>query len=164
MQRLAFDDKLRNDPRYAMIGIDDLLVIRLRDAIAGRASNEELVALVGFQIDRFRSTGNITAGQGSDEWRVIARALCSAELEALARVAERDFTGTPTAPIIKDAHMSEKGPVPVSLTGLWTDYINSRVQAGFMRDKGNRLRSVIKSLHKYVNTPPAESRWLQVTA
>jgi len=30
VQRLAFDDCLRNDPRYASVGIDDLLVERLR--------------------------------------------------------------------------------------------------------------------------------------
>ena len=77
-QRIAFDEQLRNDPRYAQISIDDQLVQRLRDAIAGRASNDELAALVGDQIARFRAAGNIDAGQGSDEWRVIARALCSA--------------------------------------------------------------------------------------
>lgn len=41
MQRLAFDDELRNDPRYASVLIDDLLVSRLHDAIAGRASNDD---------------------------------------------------------------------------------------------------------------------------
>ncbi len=30
MQRLAFDDELRNDPRWPSVGIDDLLVQRLR--------------------------------------------------------------------------------------------------------------------------------------
>ena len=153
MQRLAFDDELRNDPRYADVGIDDLLVARLRDAIAGRASNEELAALVGVQIERFRAAGNISAGQGSDEWRVIARALCSAELEALARTAERDegdYTGTPTAPIIKDAQMRVDAPTPISLSALWADYLNSRMQAGFMRDGGRRQRPVIESLRKFI--------------
>jgi len=98
MQRLAFDDELRNDPRWASVMIDDHLVGRLREAIAGRACNEELQALVGEQIERFRAVGNIDAAQGSDEWRVIARALCIAEYEALERVLERDegdFGGTP---------------------------------------------------------------------
>jgi hypothetical protein len=36
MQRLAFDDELRNDPRWPAIGIDDVLVQRLRNAIDGR--------------------------------------------------------------------------------------------------------------------------------
>jgi len=67
MQRLAFDDQLRNDPRYAEIGLDDMLVSRLREAIAGRASDKELGALMGAQIERFRAIGNIDAKQGSDE-------------------------------------------------------------------------------------------------
>jgi Domain of unknown function (DUF6538) len=45
-QRLAFDDVLRNDPRYPSVGIDDVLVNRLRMAIAGSADNDELSALV----------------------------------------------------------------------------------------------------------------------
>ena len=153
MQRLAFDDELRNDNRYPSVGIDDVLVSRLREAIAGRASNEELGALVGAQIERFRATGNLDAEPGSDEWRMIARALCSAELEALARVAERDegdYTGQPTAPIIVNAQPPEEPQEPVKLTGLWSDYVNSRVQAGFMRDGGKRQRPVIENLRKFL--------------
>jgi hypothetical protein len=85
MQRLAFDDELRNDPRYALIDIDDLLVQRLRAALSGRANDDELADLVGTQIERFRSAGNLDAAHGSTEWRTIARALCSAEPEALER-------------------------------------------------------------------------------
>ncbi|MDE4096680.1 DUF6538 domain-containing protein [Phaeobacter gallaeciensis] len=153
MQRLAFDDELRNDPRYAAVGIDDLLVKRLRDAIAGHANDAELGALVGAQIERFRAAGNLDAEPGSPEWREIARALCHAELEALARAAERDegdFGGTPSAPIIKDSQPPENDAEPVSLKRLWADYINSRVQAGFMRDKGKRLRPVADNLRKFL--------------
>jgi len=152
-QRLAFDDLLRNDSRYANTGIDDLYVYQLRQAVAGRCSDDELQSVIGDQLERFRAAGNIDAVHGSDEWRVIARALCSAELEALARVAERDegdYTGTPTAPILKDATQAEKAPAPVSLTGLWADYLNSRMQAGFMRDKGQRHRPVIDNLRKFL--------------
>jgi hypothetical protein len=70
-RRLAFDDELRNDPRYAMIGIDDVLVLRLRNAIAGRADNDELEALVGVELERFREAGNFDCRKGSDEWRMI---------------------------------------------------------------------------------------------
>ncbi|WP_241525932.1 DUF6538 domain-containing protein [Pseudophaeobacter leonis] len=153
-QRLVFDDELRSDPRYASFGyVDELLVQRLRDAIAGKADSEELNALVGRQIERFRAAGNLDAEPGSDEWRVIARALCSAELEALARVAERDegdYTGTPAAPIIKDSQPPENAAARVNLTDLWSDYVNSRVQAGFMRDGGKRQRPVIENLRKFL--------------
>jgi integrase len=152
-QRLAFDDVLRNDPLYPAVGIDDLYVSQLRMATAGNAKSEELAALVGAQIERFRASGNVDAKQGSDEWRVIARALCSAELEALARVAERDegdFTGAPTTPLIANAQPPEEPRQRVSLTGLWADYVKSRVQAGFMRDGGKRQAVVIESLRKFL--------------
>lgn len=55
MQRLAYDDELRNDPRWPSVGIDDVLVQRLRDALAGRASDAELADLVGLEIKRFRA-------------------------------------------------------------------------------------------------------------
>lgn len=153
MQRLAFDDELRNDPRWPAVGIDDLLVQRLRAAIAGNADNAELADLVGTQIDRFRAAGNIDAATGSDEWRVIARALCSAELEALARVAERDegdFTGTPTAPIIVNAQPPQDAAAPVSIKRLWADYVQVRTQAGSMRDGGKRALPVIESLRNFL--------------
>lgn len=159
MQRIAFDEVLRNDPRYPSVGIDDVLVDRLRDAIAGRANDTELKALVGVQIDRFRASGNVTAEPGSDEWRIIARALCSAELEALARVVERDegdFSGQPTAPIIKDAQPPEEPQQRVSLSKLWAEYVAVRMQAGFMRDGGKRQRSVIENLRKFLKHDDAD--------
>ena len=153
MQRLAFDDVLRNDPRYASILVDDMLIARLREAIAGRASNEELTELVGDQLERFRAAGNIDAAPGSHEWRVIARALCIAELEALGRVMERDegdFTGTPADPIIKNAALPDEAAKPVSLTGLWVDYVAMRKQAGFMRDGRKRQAVAVESLRKFL--------------
>ncbi|WP_417264224.1 DUF6538 domain-containing protein [Celeribacter sp.] len=152
-QRLAFDDELRNDRRYANVGIDDDLVSRLRNAVAGRADDAELSELVGYQVERFRAAGNLAAEIGSDEWRVIARALCSAELEAMERAYERDegdFTGTPSAPIIRDAQAPQDAPQKVKLSQLWGEYIKSRVQAGFMRDNGKRLRPVQENLRKFL--------------
>lgn len=125
----------------------------LRSAVAGRSSDVELAALVGRQIERFRAAGNLTAAPGSDEWRIIARALCAAELEALARVAERDegdFSGKPENPLIVNAQPPEEPHKPVSLSKLWDAYVASRTQAGFMRDEGKRQDSVIKSLRAYL--------------
>jgi len=154
MRRLAFDDELRNDYRYASFGyVDDLLVQRLRDAIAGKADDEELKALVGAQIERYRAAGNLDAEQGSAKWREIARALCHAELEALARVAERDegdFTGKPVSPVITNASPTDSDVSPVSLSNLWADYVKARKQAGFMRDGGRRQRPVIEGLRKFL--------------
>lgn len=153
MQRLKFDDELRNDPRYASVGIDDVLVSRLREAVAGKANDAELGALVGAEVERFRAAGNLDTKPGSPEWREIARALCHAELEALARAAERDegdFSGTPTTPIIKDAQPPENAAAPVSLSRLWADYVVFRQQAGSMRDGARRQRPVIEGLRKFL--------------
>ena len=121
-QWLALDDVLRNDPRWPSIDVDDLLVQRLRWAIAGKADDAELADLVGARIERFRAAGNLDAAPGSNEWRGIARPFFAAEMEAMERVAERDegdFTGTPTAPIIRDAQPPEDAPAPVSIKRLW---------------------------------------------
>ncbi|MDG2057182.1 MAG: hypothetical protein P8J82_07935 [Tateyamaria sp.] len=69
MQRLTFVDELRDGPLWPGVGIDDLLVKRLHDAIAGHANDAELGALVGAQIERFRAAGNLDAEPGSDECR-----------------------------------------------------------------------------------------------
>ncbi len=107
IERLAFDDLLRNsDPRWANGYIDDLHVGFLRDGIAGKLNDVALERLVGERIDRYRQLGNTTVVTGSDEWRTLARALCMSELEALARVAERDegdFTGKPENPMLAKA-------------------------------------------------------------
>jgi hypothetical protein len=104
-QRLAFDDELGNDPHWPSVGIDDGLVWQLREAVAGRANDDELADLVGAQVARFRAAGKLDVRPGSDEWRGIALALFSADLEALERVAERDKGDSthPSAPIILDA-------------------------------------------------------------
>lgn len=152
-QRLAFDDELRNDPRWASVGLDDLLIERLRGAVAGRSSDDELQSLVGDQIERFRAAGNTDARQGSDEWRIVARTLCSAELEALARVAERDegdFTGQPTDPVIATAQPPEEPIEPVRLSKLWADYVQSRQTLGYMQDGGRRQELAIKSLREFL--------------
>lgn len=152
-QRLAFDDLLRNNPLYASVGIDDMLVNRLREAIAGRADDQELNDLVGVQIKRFRWAGNLDDVQGSDEWRVIARSLCHAELEALARASERDegdFSGEPSTPMLRDATPPEDEPQRVDLLQLWEDYKRSRIQAGFMRDGGRRQNPVIENLRRFL--------------
>ncbi|PVA06178.1 integrase [Thalassorhabdomicrobium marinisediminis] len=153
-RRLAFDDELRHDPRWAQSGgIDDVLVQRLRDAIAGRASTEELDALVGNELEKFRRAGNFDAEKGSDEWRIAARALCSAEYEALERVLERDegdFTGTPTAPILVNAEPPEEPAQHVSIKKLWADYVHTRQSAGFMKDGGRRQGAAIENLRKFL--------------
>lgn len=152
--RLAFDNELRDDPRYASVGIDDLLVRELREGIAGRLSDERLEALVGERIERYRHLGNTDVTKGTDEWRAVARALCVSEYEALARAAERDegdFTGKAEHPMLAnaDADLADVKE-PVSLKKLWDDYVKSRTQAGFMKDGGRRQAPVLGSLRAFL--------------
>ncbi|HWL55470.1 MAG TPA: DUF6538 domain-containing protein [Paracoccus sp. (in: a-proteobacteria)] len=152
-QSLAMDDAARRSPAYASLSVNDQYVAELRAGIAGKLSDRQLGELVGPRIERFRAADNLDAAPGTDEWRVIARALCSAELEALARVVERDegdFTGQPSTPLLLNAKPPEDEPEPVNLAKLWNDYIKARTTAGFMKDGGKRMRPVIESLRKFL--------------
>nr|WP_207099670.1 integrase [Paracoccus shandongensis] len=152
-QRLAFDDRLRNDSRYVSISLDDSRVQRLRDGMAGRLSDVELALLIGASLEWFRQSGNLTAPAGTDEWREIARALCVAEYEALSRVVERDegdFTGVPQHPMIRNAQPPEEIPAPVSIKRLWDDYVKSRQLLGSMKDNGRRQVLAVNSLTAFL--------------
>ena len=127
--------------------------------MAGKLADAELIEVIGARIERFRHLGNLTAEPGSDEWRQIARALCVAEYEALSRVVERDegdFAGKPSHPLIANAPAPEDAPDPVSLSKLWTDYLASRMQTGFIKDGGKRQDPVIKSLRAFLKHNDAQ--------
>ena len=152
-QRLAFDDLLRNDPRYASMSINDLLAQQLRDGMAGRLNDSDLADFIGAQVERFRLLGNLTAKHGTDEWRQIARALCDAEYEALSRVVERDegdFTGQPKDPLIVNAQPPVDAPALVSIKGLWDDYVKSRQLLGSVKDNGRRQVLAVNSLTAFL--------------
>lgn len=152
-QRLAFDDELRNIPGYASVSVDDVLAHRLRDGLAGKLSDAELMDLVGPYIERVQRQGNTDVEPDSVEWRHLAQALCVAEYEALSRVAERDegdFAGKPSHPLIANVHLPEERPEPIKLSHLWSDHLEARVQAGFIKDGGKRQSPVIKSLRAFL--------------
>ena len=114
----------------------------------------ELEELVGSELKRFRKAGNFDAAKGSDEWRIVARALCSAEYEALERVCERDegdYTGRAGNPLLVDAEPLKEPEKAVSIKRLWSDYVAMRMNAGFMKDGGRRQGAAIKNLRKFLN-------------
>lgn len=152
-QRLALDERFRDNPAYAAVGVDDGYVAQLRAAVAGRAGNNDLARLVGRELEFFRQSGNHDAEPGSPGWREIARAVAVAELEFLGRMVERDvgdFAGRPENPMIAATPVPADLPEPVSITGLWKDYVASRVQIGFMKDGGRRQDPVIANLRKFL--------------
>jgi integrase len=151
--RLSFDEQLRGDERYASVGFDDRHVERLKLGIAGQLADDDLQQLVGLSVRRYQSAGNHDASYGSPEWRQIARALCAAEYEALARAAERDdgdFSGQPAHPLLVNATMPEPALPPVSIETLFADYITSRQALGKHLDGGANWIRVITSLTKFL--------------
>lgn len=151
-ERLRFDNELRNDSRYATISIDDLLVANLRLAVAGRASDDLLEELIGPEIARFRAIGYVQCERPSDEWRLIARTLCIAELEALERAAERDdgdFSGQTSIPMLVPI-VEEDRPVPVPLKPLLRDYIASRQALGKLKDGAKAWERAAENLSKHL--------------
>ncbi|MDP3600059.1 MAG: tyrosine-type recombinase/integrase [Bosea sp. (in: a-proteobacteria)] len=152
--RLSFDELLRSrDARYASVGVDDVLVTRLRDGIAGRLTDGELAELVGGRIERYRRLGNTTASFGTDDWRALARGMCVSEYEALSRVAERDegdFGGQPTHPLIAQATLASDERPPVSIKTLFADYIAAKQIVGKGMEADRRWGPVFADLRKTI--------------
>ncbi len=152
--RLAMDTALRDsDPRWARVSVNDLLVARLREGVAGSLDDDELEDVIGAQIERFRVMGSVEAIRGSIKWRAAARALCVAEYEALGRVMERDegdFDGAPTHPMLARMEDEPDPLPPVSLRGLFRDYVKARAAVGRGRSIEVRWAPVIESLVKHV--------------
>ncbi|TPL52034.1 integrase [Mesorhizobium sp. B2-4-4] len=160
--RLAFDDAARNDWRYASVGVDDLFAAKLREGMAGRLNDAELVELVGARIERYRHLGNTTAEMGSDEWRTVARAMCISEYEALSRVAERDegdFTGQPSHPMLAQAKIEE--PLPPATRVTFGSIIDAEVKR---RERGKDAKPFpAKTVKKYRDHADAFASWRNST-
>lgn len=147
-KRLELDEIGRNDfPGYASISVNDELVLALRDGIAGKLRDARLAALVGQQIDYFRHVGNTTSLSGTAEWRLLARELCKAELEVMERMVERDegdYTGMPNLPYLQNDIIVENGAAPVSIRGIFEDYISSRQILGRGKEAEKRWAPVFQ--------------------
>ncbi|HEV7434967.1 MAG TPA: tyrosine-type recombinase/integrase [Pseudorhizobium sp.] len=158
-ERLALDEELRNgNGPWSSVGIDDLYVDNLRAGLAGKLSDEALQRLIGSSIERYRRLGNTTAAFGSNEWRAVARALCMSELEALARIVERDegdFSGTPQSPVLKDAPRLEDDQPPVLLRNLFDRYIAELRANGKGEGAEKRWRPVVEDLIKFTRLTDA---------
>lgn len=156
--RLEQDEELRcKDPLYAGGPIDDGFVADLRRGASGEAGDAQLMDTVGHRIAEFKRRGNTEVQFGSDAWRSLARKLCRSELEALQRVVERevgDFSGQLRDPdLITAAAQSSVvvvEPEPVSLLGLFDDYVLAKRTVGKGAGAEKRWASVFKDLRKFV--------------
>lgn len=157
-ERLDLDLALRDlSDFWAGRSIDQGYVANTRAIAAGRASNEQIEEILGDVLRKYARRGNMTAEFGSTEWRRIARTLADAELEALARTAERD-EGTA---IRDEHHPSHLTPVrtvvevepfiePISLRGLLDEHLKSLEAAGRGRSARKAWTPVFEDLIGFV--------------
>ncbi|MDW4499730.1 hypothetical protein R5H30_17180 [Sulfitobacter sp. D35] len=133
--RLVLDEQLRNDnPRYAQTDIDDGRVAELRSGIGSALDDEELERAIGDVLDFYAARGWTSVKKHTTEWRKLARKLCEAELEAMARSVERDkgdYSGLPEARSWANAApQDETRSERVSILRLFADYTASKQLLG----------------------------------
>ncbi len=152
-------DKLHRTkhPLYAGGPIDDGSVADLRLGASGQAGDDQLEDLVGHRIGEFQRRGNTEVQFASEEWRQLATKLCVSEIEALERVVERDqgdFSGQLRDPdLIKAAAQSKVAlvePEPVSLIGLFDDYVIAKKAVGKGAGAEKRWATFFKHLRKFL--------------
>ena len=163
--RLEQDKFLRaNLPLIAGGPIDEGYVEILKLGASGRADDELLEELVGNRIAEFQRRGNTDVQFGSTGWKALAEKLCRSELEALQRVVERDegdFSGQMRDPdLLKAAAQGTVvavQPEPVSLIGLFDDYVIAKKILGKGAGAEKRWASVFKNLRKFLGHDDARS-------
>lgn len=156
--RLAHDEAQRQaDPQYMHSPIDDGFIAELRIGAGGGSSDAELAELVGRLIEYFRARGNTDVTFGSPEWRHLARLLCRSELEALARLYERDegdYSGKISDPALALALIepipAPPAALPVSIMGLFDDYIAARREVGIGAEAERRWIPAFRDLCRFL--------------
>lgn len=155
-QRLAQDELARQTTLTSLVPVDTDFAAELRAGMAGKLNDAALAELVGHRIDGSIALGLTEARSGSQAWRTLAIALCASEYEALERVYERDngvFDGQPKHPMVADALKAaalrdDVEPSPVSLIGLFDDYIAAKKIIGKGAEAARRWSPVFKHLTK----------------
>lgn len=175
VELVAFDEQLRStDHRYARFGhIDEGHVRALREIVSGAATNDEIRDVLGGTIEAFRERRNTSVVPGTTEWRALAHILARAELEALARIAERDegdFAGEPRDPIMvepvspaapatlpvtvvpKSAPIAPPLKPPVSFSALVQGYTREAQATGGGKEAERRWKPVFANFEEYLRS------------
>ncbi|MEO8243571.1 MAG: tyrosine-type recombinase/integrase [bacterium] len=157
-QRLAQDDQMRQTTAFSAIPVDTDFAASLRAGMSGKLTDQALAELVGHRIERYIELGYTDALPGTLSWRSLAIALCASEYDALVRVYERDegiFDGQPRHPLVIEAVASTASvttppPQPVSLLGLFDDYIAAKKVIGSGDEAARRWSPVFKNLRTFL--------------
>ena len=164
MQRAQAGQIALNDPLAVLDASLDLLVMRDTQAFDQNARQARLDALrrelaanethqVEHEIGAYLDRHGLAAPAGSAERATLGKRLMRAEIEALERTLERDrgdYGGKPADPIVTPPSGDMEALPPVKISLLWSGYVKSRVNAGFMKDRGVRQRPVIENLRKFL--------------
>lgn len=149
------DQTAVTDMAWALDGYAGLL----RSVAAGRATNEEIEAAVGWAIEKFRTRGSTAVDPGTAEWRALARTLAQVQLEAVEAVAERDAgrePAPPKLPILAEpptptpARTSQTRGPSVPLLDLLDAYLRMLQAQGKGLEADRRWRPVFKALIRYL--------------
>jgi len=161
MARLLYAEQIEKDDKARLVGpvvtFDAFAkgyADWLRKTISGEATDEQIDAAIGWAIDDFRSRGFHSAARGTPEWRLVARALASAELEHVNRTLERDrgdFAGETKHPLLKPATEPIPDPVPASAPHIKVPTVAVSIQALF--------RDYVRELKAAGRGETIESRW-----
>ncbi|ETD81023.1 site-specific integrase [Rhodobacter capsulatus] len=109
--------------------------------------------LVNATVQEFINRHHIAVARDSQEWRDLAQKLMRAEIEALERTCELDagnFGGTPQDPIVRPPSKPIDEGEPVSLWGLFCDYIKVSQATGTHLDGGANWTPPIRSLQDFL--------------
>jgi hypothetical protein len=124
-ERMEADTLGRNASHvWGSIPVDQEYVQALRHVESGAAKTKDMLEIVGFELAKWVRRGAIYPGSSPAEWRETARAIASAEIEALRMVAERDdgdHNVAPIAALFREAVTEQKEAL--SLDKLFDRYI-----------------------------------------
>ena len=147
---MHFDDELRNtDHRYSRGFVDGDYVAALRLVISGAGDNQSFRETLGGIARKYESGGNLGAKFGTAEWREALRALAVAELESLARTAERDdgdFTGQPLNPLLtaKPQPVVAKDALAVRILGPDSTKALSEIALDYVKERKGHRKQITK--------------------
>ena len=161
--RKIADDGQITEPLAALEATLDYMLLKEARSIDQFARETRLTALqrepgegethqVQHEVDIYLDRYGLSAKEGTAERAVLAKRMMRAEIEALQRTLERDrgnYGGKLADPIVTPPLQVEEVE-PVSLSQIWSDYIKSRVQAGFLKDGGKRQEPVIRNLRSFL--------------
>jgi len=153
-----FREELDADSRERAVPVDtesrrlsrSVYANRLRLAVAGEIDREELEALIGYAADDLNRKGLAPRVPRAE----LLRALAEVHLDALAVAEARDEgrirAPEPTSPLLTQPEPSNVDVKPVSLKGLFREYLASRQALGKHKDGARQWENAIADLAQFV--------------